>query len=75
MKLTIWALFALLLSSAVLAQPAYDRDGWKHWEDFDGDCQNTRQELLIVSSIIPVTSRTPEAAPWRRGSGWGPTRV
>ena len=55
MKRTIWALFGALFSSAVLAQPAYDRDDWKHWEDFDGDCQNTRQELLIVSSIIPVT--------------------
>lgn len=55
MKLAIWALFSALLSSTVLAQSAYDRDDWKHWEDFDGDCQNTRQELLIVSSIVPVT--------------------
>jgi len=27
--------------------PDYDRDDWPHWEDFDRDCQHTRQELLI----------------------------
>jgi hypothetical protein len=33
----------------------YDRDDWKHWEDFDGDCQNTRHELLIATSEVGVT--------------------
>ena len=30
----------------------YDRDDW---EDFDGDCQNTRHELLIATSEVGVT--------------------
>ena len=47
---------ALLLASAAFAQfPKYDRSNWKHWTDADGDGFNTRQEVLIRDSLIPVT--------------------
>lgn len=35
--------------------PAYDRDYFgRGWGDDDGDCQDTRQEILITLSTVPV---------------------
>lgn len=32
----------------------YDRKQYPHWQDTDKDCQNTRHELLIAQSLVPV---------------------
>ena len=36
----------------------YDRYQYGHWKDFDGDCQNTRHEILIESSDISIQFKT-----------------
>lgn len=61
-----WTLFwtsATLIAVACSTQsPAkttsstgYDRYSWGRWADVDEDCQDTRQEVLIRQSEVPVT--------------------
>lgn len=43
----------IAVSSTAIYQ--YSRTDYKHWIDADKDCQNTRQEVLIVESLEEVT--------------------
>jgi hypothetical protein len=47
-------ILVLLFPLSAISAP-YSRSEWSHWSDFDDDCQNTRHELLITSSLIEVT--------------------
>ena len=42
------------VSSLSSPTPEYDRDEWGGWIDADGDCQNTRAEILIEESLAEV---------------------
>jgi hypothetical protein len=50
----------LVLSWPVFAEtiPDYNRGDWKHWIDHDGDCLDTRHELLLRESLTAVTFKT-----------------
>ena len=51
--------------------PDYDRDDWSHWSDANGDCQDTRQEVLIAESKRAVTFKTPDRCTVKRGRWLG----
>lgn len=54
-------IFTLILIAACAQAPLkkpstkYNRHDWPHWSDADKDCQNTRHEILIARSLIPVS--------------------
>lgn len=54
------------------APTEYDRKLYKHWIDADGDCQDTRQEILIRDSQVPVTYEDEKECRVATGQWTGP---
>lgn len=49
----------------------YNRKDWPHWIDKDGDCQNTRQELLIATSMVSVQYKNYRHCTVKQGQWYG----
>jgi hypothetical protein len=49
----------------------YNRKDWPHWIDTDGDCQNTRHELLLVTSKTPVQFKNSKRCTVKHGRWHG----
>lgn len=43
----------------------YDRDRFRHWIDANGDCQDTRDEVLDAESRVAVSGCSIDAGEWR----------
>jgi len=43
----------------------YEREKFLHWVDGDGDCQDTRDEVLAAESLVKVTGCDIQTGKWR----------
>lgn len=52
------------LSVAAETPAGYDRDAFRHWIDADGDCRDTRDEVLAAESRTPVAGCDVRTGRW-----------
>lgn len=55
-KILLLILFVSCAHQPAVVTKKYHRKDWKHWVDYDRDCQTTRQEILIERSLTPVST-------------------
>jgi hypothetical protein len=53
------------LPVATETRAGYDRDKFSHWIDADGDCRNTRDEVLAAESLVSVSGCDIQTGKWR----------
>jgi hypothetical protein len=53
------------LPVAAETRSGYDRARFTHWVDADGDCRDTRDEVLAAESLVPVSGCDVQHGRWR----------
>lgn len=53
------------LPLAAETRRGYDRDKFRHWTDADGDCQDTRDEVLMAESLVATSGCDITEGKWR----------
>ena len=53
------------LPVAAETRRGYDRDKFRHWTDADGDCQDTRDEVLDAESLVATAGCDITEGKWR----------
>lgn len=53
------------LPLAAETRRGYDRDKFRHWTDADGDCQDTRDEVLRAESLVTTSGCDITEGKWR----------
>ena len=53
------------LPAAAETRAGYDRDKFRHWVDANGDCQDTRDEVLAAESRVAVSGCDITTGKWR----------
>ena len=63
---------AMTASSSSSDCPKYDRSDYSHWIDADGDCQDTRAEVLVTENIGTISYLTSSSCKVVTGSWYDP---
>ena len=63
---------AITASSSSSDCPKYDRSDYSHWIDADGDCQDTRVEVLVAENIGTISYLTGSSCKVVTGSWYDP---
>ena len=66
----VLVILLLLFENTMASCPAYDRRDYPHWIDLDQDCQNTRHEVLVEESTVPVQFKTNKKCRVVDGKWW-----
>ena len=54
----VLVILLLLFENTMASCHAYDRRDYPHWIDLEQDWQNTRHEVLVEESAVPVQFKT-----------------